>query len=350
MSKKYAIVGSAKQLVGGELQYTELNFALKNLGFRKSKIFDCDYLIFVNYQKSVLKKFKKFGKDGAKLVLIRLEPEAVLPVQYTKKVENAFDLIISPGRRIAPGLESEFIGWPYRFNFNPSKPNIETISVKSIVDKSVRDGLFSYKQWALRDNALVLIAANKVSPTSNSNYRIRRKVAQSLDKSELHVYGSLWNDTILKLISHRIRIFLFALRTGYIPNVFEIYGRLFARYSNFISEPLNKHDINRKYKFSLIIENSNSYCSEKLFDAIINGSIPIYVGPKNYEINLPENLYFSCNGSISELRSLMANLSYRQCADMLNSMKLFLQSDDFLISLQNDEIYRQIAKKIRDLD
>ena len=349
MNKTYAIVGSAKPVADPDLQYLDLNNALKNLGFKESEVVDCDYLIFVNYNKEVLRRFKKLKKIGTKLVLIRLEPIAVLPIQYKKKIEELFDLIISPGRKIATNHKTEFIRWPYKYNFNPSKPNIERIQVEDIVNQSVRDEFFEYKQWALRDSALVLIAANKVSPTKNSNYRIRRQIAQSMDRSELNVYGALWNDTKLHLLTHRIRIFLFALRTGYIPNILEIYGRFFSRYSNFISEPSNKHEVNRKYKFSLVIENSNSYCSEKLFDAMINGSIPIYIGPKNCEINLPDNLYLSCGGSVSEIQNLITSLSQRQCSDMLNSMKVFLQSHDFLIGWQSEEIYRKIAQKIREL-
>ena len=48
MHKTYAIVGSAKPLTDGKLQYSELNNALNNLGFRESKALDSDYLIFVN--------------------------------------------------------------------------------------------------------------------------------------------------------------------------------------------------------------------------------------------------------------------------------------------------------------
>jgi hypothetical protein len=350
MHKTYAIVGSAKPLTDGKLQYSELNNALNNLGFRESKALDSDYLIFVNYNKKVFKKFKKLGKIGTKLILIRLEPIAVLPIQYTKKVEGVFDLIISPGRKITTTQYREFIGWPYRFNFNPSKPNLEKIEIESVVNQSVRDGLFDYEQWAFRDNALVLIAANKVSPTSNSNYRIRRRIARSMNKSELNVYGDLWNDTKRQLISHRVRIFLFAIRTGYVPNILEVYGSFFTKYSNFIGKPFNKHDVNKKYKYSLVIENSDDYCSEKLFDAMINGSIPIYIGPKNNEINLPDNLYLSCNGSISDIKNLLASLTQDQCDGMLNSMKVFLQSDNFLIGWQSEEIYRKIAEKIKGLD
>jgi len=82
---------------------------------------------------------------------------------------------------------------------------------------------------------------------------------------------------------------------------------------------------------------------------MINGSIPIYIGPKNCEINLPDNLYLSCGGSVSEIQNLITSLSQRQCSDMLNSMKVFLQSHDFLIGWQSEEIYRKIAQKIREL-
>ena len=66
MIKTYAIVGSAKLVANLNEQYSDLNNALKNLEFKDSEVADCDYLIFVNYNKKILRRFKKLKKIGTK--------------------------------------------------------------------------------------------------------------------------------------------------------------------------------------------------------------------------------------------------------------------------------------------
>ena len=102
----------------------------------------------------------------------------------------------------------------------------------------------------------------------------------------------------------------------------------------------------QKYKYSLVIENSNDYCSEKLFDAIINGSIPIYIGPKNTEIFLPGNLYYSCTGSVDEIRKILNSVGEKDINDMLGSMKDFLQSKNFTENWSSEKVYGKIAQTI----
>jgi hypothetical protein len=145
---------------------------------------------------------------------------------------------------------------------------------------------------------------------------------------------------------HRLAVGLYSIRTGYFPNLIALYGGLFSKYRNYLGEPENKHLIIQKYKYSLVIENSSDYCSEKLFDAIISGSIPIYIGPKNTEIFLPNNLYYSCDGSVSEIREILSSIRENNVNDMLESMKDFLQSRYFAENWSSDEVYVKIAKKI----
>jgi hypothetical protein len=42
------------------------------------------------------------------------------------------------------------------------------------------------------------------------------------------------------------------------------------------------------YKYSLVIENSIEYMSEKLFDSLFAGTFPIYVGPNPVDFGIPE--------------------------------------------------------------
>ena len=181
MGDKYAITGSAKPLIDSEMQYMELKRALNEHGMIETSIENCDYLIFINYDKKSYKKYKKLGKNPKKLVLIRLEPVAILPKQYRKSIEQKFGLIIDPGGIIKSNLQSSFVGWPYNFNINPSLPKVSDPTLESVLNNNVKNNVFSYDNWNKRKSKLVLIAANKVSATSNSNYKLRR--------SEIYIFN-----------------------------------------------------------------------------------------------------------------------------------------------------------------
>jgi hypothetical protein len=133
------------------------------------------------------------------------------------------------------------------------------------------------------------------------------------------------------------------------PDCIEKVEKVFSKYKNFVSEPLDKHEIIKEYRFSLVIENSSTYCSEKLFDAILNGSIPIYVGPRNESLLLPPNLYFASTGSVKEIRSFIENINANEANDMLNSMKTFITSQCFVLNWDSKNVYLKIAKMISDL-
>lgn len=142
MQKTYSIVGSAKMPLDKNLQYFELRKALNSSGLEESESLVSDFVIFVNYNRKFIKKMKN---QHSKLVLIRLEPKAVLPVQYKKRIENKFDLIITPGGQI--DLESQFIGWPYKYDINPSKPSAHITNLKSIINEAVAEGFFEIDRW-----------------------------------------------------------------------------------------------------------------------------------------------------------------------------------------------------------
>jgi len=346
MSIKYAVTGSAKALIDSDMQYSEIKSALNKLGMLETNLENCDYLIFINYNKKSYKQYKKLKKNLKKLVLIRLEPVAILPVQYRKSIERKFGLIIDPGGTIKSNLQPTFVGWPYKFNLNPSLPKVSDPTLDSALKNAIESKVFDVDNWNKRKHKLVLIAANKVSATSNSNYKLRRIVAKQMNTQEIDIYGGLWNSSLRHKVSHRLAVGLYSIKVGYFPNIYSLYGNLFSKYRNYLGEPANKHLITKKYKYSLVIENSSNYCSEKIFDAIINGSIPIYVGPKNFEVSLPENLYYSCDGSVTAIRKILKSANDKEVDDMLRSMRKFLQSKIFIENWSSEKVYEKIARKI----
>ena len=56
MGNKYAVTGSAKPLIDSEMQYSELKKAINKIGMLETSLENCDYLIFINYDKKSYKK------------------------------------------------------------------------------------------------------------------------------------------------------------------------------------------------------------------------------------------------------------------------------------------------------
>jgi len=103
-----------------------------------------------------------------------------------------------------------------------------------------------------------------------SLHSINKKIhlINEFDKQELiDIYGKEWKSTtrypILKrLMPFRYKYFNFSDIKGY------------------IKDKLSTHS---NYKFTLVIENSdiNGYISEKIFDAVLSHSVPMYLGAPN---------------------------------------------------------------------
>lgn len=346
MIKSFAIVGSAIPAIDSGAGYSVLSKYLQRCGMIETSIEDCDGLIFMNYSKKNYKRYIKSGKNHKNLVLIRLEPYGVFPLQYRKSITEKFGLIVDPGKKIKTSSSLDFIGWPYKYHLNPSIPSPHDPDLNDSIRNAVTNDFYNIQNWKLKKDKIVLIAANKVSPTRNSNYKFRRRFARQASLHNLDVYGPLWNASLASKLFHRISVALYALKNGFVPNLLEIYGDLHWKYPTYIAEPKDKHQIIQQYRYSLVIENSSDYCSEKLFDVIVNGSIPIYIGPKNYDLNLPDGMYFTSDASVENLKSLLNSTRDEDIISMLAVMQNFIQSEKFLMDWASDKVYEKIANQI----
>ena len=149
-----------------------------------------------------------------------------------------------------------------------------------------------------------MVASNKVCPVRSANYALRRELARSLSTTDLSVYGGLWTESIGVKAFHRIAVLVAAIKQGTVPNLRQIYGNLFVSYRTAKGTIDDKHELLKQSKFSLVIENSNRTITEKIFDSLINGCIPIYVGPNLEICNLPPIVAYEINGSPEEIKKL----------------------------------------------
>ena len=322
--------------------------ALQKSSFQISSLKEADILILINHSNSSYKTFMKSGKTKKQCILIRIEPYSVFPAQYSKKITDKYGLIISVGYKEIDEGRYYYVGYPYTYLPNPNAQLTKGTSAAQIIDSDEFEELFTLNNWLNRTILISLIASNKVSSTTNNNYGLRRNLAYSFSRSTLQIYGGLWDANFLEKINHRLRVVIHAIRNRTFPNPFGIYGSFFRRYNNFIGQIEDKQSFVKNSKFSLIVENSNSIVTEKLFDALINGSIPVYFGPQLNDMGIPGyKLSLVCTGSIKCLEEKISNISNDEVACYLEEMKKFLKSQSFLGYWTEENVFNKIIQKIQ---
>lgn len=166
---------------------------------------------------------------------------------------------------------------------------------------------FNWLSWENRSNEIVFIANNKSSPHPSELYSLRTKLADWLHENSK--FKVSW------------------------------YGNIPLRKPYYKGSADNKAEILRKVKFHVCMENSydpvysNNFLSEKLSDAMISGTVPIYMGCSNLsELGISEECYIN----LLPFRSDFAQLELK----MQNfSLENYLQMTQCYIKL-SDELHR----------
>ncbi len=94
---------------------------------------------------------------------------------------------------------------------------------------------------------------------------------------------------------------------------------------------ISKYEVLSRYKFSLCLENlcMDGYITEKIFDCLYVGTIPIYLGAKDVEKYIPKDAYIDARKfqSWKEMWSGILQLSPGQVSAMKEAGRAFLQSE-----------------------
>jgi hypothetical protein len=315
---------------------------LSNLGYEIVDVGPVELLINLNHNWKSLREQTKHGSVPTR-ILIRLEPPSVFPAQYTPKVEETYDLLFNPGR--PQQSREDFIPWPYQFQKNPLKPQIEPPSVLEILNQKFDDGQFDYNNWRERQIFCAMISANKISPNGSGNYELRRTLAKNLKDPRLQIFGELWRSSLSAKLRYRLGVLRFALVSRSEFSLRAILNDTLSRYPRTFGEIEDKHAILKDSKFSFVIENSGDYVSEKLLDSLIEGCIPIYIGPHFEGTNLPEELVIRTASAPEGLMDFLEGLNPETIKNKLSTIREFLLSPSFL-EWEATLVYRTIAQKI----
>lgn len=232
-----------------------------------------DLVVVVDWTSADRRKIKEMRRIGVPAILIAQEPSVVIPKHLPNRLRHLFNYRITVGR---PGGDA-WINWPQSWR---TERNIQS----------------------RRLNRGVLINADKYSAIRGELYSLRRSLVAVDERIDL--FGPGWSDAFLTRFRRWISALVFATLNGGKVSLSSAVGLTKAPL-HYLGTSNDKQTTLEKYKYSVVIENSQEYLSEKLFDCFFAGTIPIYVGADLDVLGIPRRLVVEAEPTISSVRAAM---------------------------------------------
>ena len=276
--------------------------------------------VFLDFDNDPSEKLPKV-EGRAPAVIVRLEPIVIRPQNFRGDYLKHMSMVIDVGR--SPFVSMSRINWPQLWT-------LEHLESPKIVGSE-------------RIDRFAIINANKMSFVKGELYSLRRLAAQkSLD---IDVWGFDWEMPWFKRATKSFEELLIPLRHGFGIKPAAIKG-WFKSPLSFKGTSEDKLSTLASYKYSLVIENSIEYMSEKLFDSLFAGTFPIYVGPNPVDFGIPE---FVAIHSKPDIYSVMQAIEQARKVDLdvwRDSVLDWLKSDGVEQAWSWPFVVQQIIDKI----
>jgi hypothetical protein len=266
---KICIFGFEKsEVVPTEVNSPWLSFIeeLKKAGHEiidKNEIDSQTVCIFNKYIKAQDKLCRKARIPNNLKIMILWEPPANSNKTYRAIQKNLFGKIFTPSKEWYFSNKSEVFLWP---------------QILGVFKNSINH----------RIEKFVFIGSNKFSFGDKELYTLRRQVL-SLDNGRLiDLYGLGWQKNKIYLTKNLLKSILNTPISKI--SLFKIFNLYRYKVNSGKGLCSSKFETATGYKYALVIENSNDYISEKLFDAVASGCITFYVGPNLAKMGYSEDL------------------------------------------------------------
>jgi len=280
---------------------------------------DADALVLMEMDINLLQNAHKSAVGKLPIIFVRSEPIVVWPANYNAKAISLTSKLIDVGHY--GGITNSDFPWPQDWNQN--------LEFKEVV--------------TTRSESVVFMNGNKLSFINGEMYSFRRKCVLNLPG--LDVYGIGWDFTFsrkLLIFAAEIRL---AIKNRMRPRLSSSRGWL-KRTTSWKGAPKSKLDTISQYKYSLVIENSMDYMTEKLFDAFFARCIPVYVGPDVDKYNIPANLVVQVDPTLNSIErgiEIAKAMDYEQWRTTLNA---WLMSDAVFNKWSATNVYDSIAREV----
>lgn len=224
-----------------------------------------DVFVSFNHHGKALSIIKENIEINRRILIIQ-EPLVVQPANYSKRIQSKYGSIIS----MTPEAGNERLPWPQanwpEFNLDFTKR---------------------------ADGSIILVNANKSSFLPGSSYGLRRKVINAFVREGIpfDLAGSGWDRKGFSQFKQNLIGIAYAIINGYVPRISEFsFPTKNNKFLNKHGIVQSKYDLMAQKEFAVVIENSQTYISEKLFDAVIAGCIPLFCGPDLADFGIPHGV------------------------------------------------------------
>lgn len=283
-----------------------------------------EIVIFFDISKEKSKVFDPLWKNSKKVLIIN-ECEAICPDNWDLDLHYYFDMIFT---------------W-----------DVDYLNDKKYVYMPVFVG-YSYDvidEFSLgfnnRENILNIICSNKKNNHKYDLYRKRRDIIDWFSKKDSEVfsyYGNGWeylvlHGGILSSIFNRLRVLA------------KYFNRVYSTYGGPLDE---KKTVLTKTRFSFTLENAvgyKSYLTEKIFDAMQYGAVPVYLGATDITNLIPENCFIDMRkfNDLSDLYYYLINMTEQEYIKIQKNILNFNNSKKSLCykpAYFSSNIYENILK------
>jgi hypothetical protein len=216
-------------------------------------------------------------KIPAKKILICEEPPVVVPQMYEKEIFDLFDIVLTWNPDLVDNKKIFQFYYP-------------------VVKAPVR-GLPTFKQRHI----LTQISGNKSSKVPNELYSLRRKAINYFEKhpkKDFRFFGGGWSNT------------------------FRTYGGVVD----------SKLSVLQNYRFSLCFENTSrirGYVTEKIFDCLQAGCVPVYFGATDINQYISSECYVRWENfnNFKDLYAYLEAMPKKEYLRYVKNARTFLASD-----------------------
>jgi hypothetical protein len=303
---------------GSRLTFAEM--LIKEPQIEASSIEEADVIIFCDYLEDDLKLVEDLKVPTYKRMILLMEPTVVLPVNSSRKIRESFGKVIEVGR--PEEINRSVLKWPqYWRNLSSEEANRNS-------------------------EEIVIVAGNKLSFIPGELYSLRRIAAFEI--KDIALFGTAWNIKFGTRVKKFFAEALIAIRAGYLPKLGSV-RYWFTNMGGWHGAPGNKHETLEKYRYSLVIENSAEFLSEKLFDSFFAGCIPVYVGPSLHDFGIPSALVVTASPDIDSINSAIIRAKKVDYSRWIVDLEKWLMNADTRDNWSTENFFLQIAISIKEL-
>ncbi len=228
-----------------------------------------------------------------KLLLLIWEGKAVTPANFSTKILNMFDRVLT--------WDDTLTGQKFTHYMMPMEN-------PTVIHEAIP---FAQKKL------LVNISFNKYSPYTHELYTARRDTIGYFDEhypNNFDLFGVRWNEPVTFLQ--------------------RLFPKLVKHYGTYRGHTKDKLKTLSEYKFSVCYENNSDahgYISEKIFDCLKARIVPIYYGAPNVDQYVDADTYIDRRSfkSEAELAEFLTSMTESQYQTYLNAAERYMKSEKY---------------------